>query len=226
MDKSAEKTIDSCLDEINYCREKIEKCKSMQRFCIGGMIASLIVIVLILFSPPVKPEPKLYTNYNPLHEVSQERIDNWKEVAYKNAKEAQEAREKIATLRARRAEEQARRDSATFSSTQVSRASSRTTQKTTYSVERWRYLVEKYFPANQVENALLVMQGESGGNPNAVSHTSDYGLFQINAPTWCKFFGVTREQLKDPELNVKLARVIYDRAGGWAPWVYARKIGL
>jgi len=92
-------------------------------------------------------------------------------------------------------------------------------------VERWRPLVKKHFPANQVNNALLTMKLESGGNPKAKSHTSDYGLFQINAPTWRKHFGVSTEQFYDPELNVKFARVIYNRAGSsWRPWVAVRGV--
>jgi len=92
--------------------------------------------------------------------------------------------------------------------------------------EQWRPLCEKYFGANANE-CLMVMKGESGGNPRAWSHTSDGGLMQINCPTWCKFFGTTKEGLFDPENNLKWAKVIYDRAGGsWRPWVYAQKIGL
>ena len=34
-----------------------------------------------------------------------------------------------------------------------------------YSVENWRYLVVKYFPPEQVENAMAIMSCESGGDP-------------------------------------------------------------
>ena len=47
-------------------------------------------------------------------------------------------------------------------------------------VEPWRDLVSKYF--SNVERALCVMDWESGGNPNAISPTQDYGLMQIHAP--------------------------------------------
>ena len=97
----------------------------------------------------------------------------------------------------------------------------------TSGVEQWRPLVAKYFPANQVDNCLAVMRGESGGNHRAYSYTADAGLMQINTSTWCGFFGVTTEQLFDPETNIRLARVIWDRAGGsWRPWTVSRKLGL
>lgn len=92
-------------------------------------------------------------------------------------------------------------------------------------IEQWRGLCSKYFP-EQVNNCLAIMNAESGGNPNAISSTQDYGLMQIHAPIWCGFFGVTSEQLQEPETNVRLARVIYDRAGSWRPWSTARKLGL
>lgn len=93
-------------------------------------------------------------------------------------------------------------------------------------VEQYRPLVEKYFPKGEVDNALVIMAHESGGNPNAVSRTNDHGLMQIHAPLWTNFFGVTTEQLKDPNLNIELAYKIWDRAdgkvgngqGSWKAW--------
>jgi len=87
-------------------------------------------------------------------------------------------------------------------------------------VEQWRPLCEKYF-GNQANNCLKAMKRESGGNPRAVSHTQDYGLLQIHYPIWGKFFGISKEQLFDPETNVKCAKVIYDRSG-WYAWVTMR----
>jgi soluble lytic murein transglycosylase-like protein len=89
---------------------------------------------------------------------------------------------------------------------------------------KWKPLVQKYF-GNQTQNALRVMACESGGNPSASSHTDDHGLMQINAPTWCSFFGVSRQELQDPETNVKLASIIYQRSG-WRAWTCARKLGV
>lgn len=98
-------------------------------------------------------------------------------------------------------------------------------KKVADSVEQYRPLCQKYFP-EQVNNCLLVMKAESGGNARAYSRTHDAGLMQINVPTWSRFFGLTAEQLFDPETNIKCARVIYNRSGSWRPWVAARKLGL
>lgn len=81
-------------------------------------------------------------------------------------------------------------------------------------VEAYRPIVERVFPKNEVDNALTIMEHESRGNTNAVSSTDDHGLLQINAPSWCNYFGVTREQLKNPELNISLSYRIWDRADG------------
>ena len=94
---------------------------------------------------------------------------------------------------------------------------------TTTGVEQWRPLCEKHFPT-QTDNCLLVMKHESGGRPTVVSRTNDIGLMQINCATWCKWW--SKESLKNPETNMAAAKVIYDRAGSWYPWVAARKLGL
>ena len=93
----------------------------------------------------------------------------------------------------------------------------------TTGVEQWRPLCEKHFPT-QTDNCLLVMKHESGGRPTVVSRTNDIGLMQINCATWCKWW--SKESLKNPETNMAAAKVIYDRAGSWYPWVAARKLGL
>lgn len=93
-------------------------------------------------------------------------------------------------------------------------------------VDRWRSLCEKHFPGI-ADQCLAIMSKESGGNPTAYSPTNDAGLMQINVPTWGPFFGLTAEQLFDPETNMKCARVVYDRAGGsWRPWTVAASLGL
>ena len=92
-------------------------------------------------------------------------------------------------------------------------------------VEDWRYLIVKYFPPEQVENAMAIMACESKGNPNAVNHGDakitgypSCGLFQINGPTnW---------DWDNPETNVDRAvTMFYTR--GWTPWKNcAKKLGL
>jgi len=89
----------------------------------------------------------------------------------------------------------------------------------TSGVEQWRPLVAKYFPANQVDNALLTMSRESGGNPRAVSRTNDHGLFQINGGL--QTYG---EKIYDPEFNVSLAYNHYFKNRGWTPWCAVRGI--
>jgi len=92
-------------------------------------------------------------------------------------------------------------------------------------VENWRYLVEKYFPPEQVENALNIMACESGGNPKSVNEDDakitgypSCGLFQINGPTnW---------EWDNPEENIDRAvTMFYER--GWHPWFNCGiKLGL
>jgi soluble lytic murein transglycosylase-like protein len=79
-------------------------------------------------------------------------------------------------------------------------------------VEQWRGLVAAYFPG-EVDLALCVMAGESGGNPSALNPSGAAGLFQI-MPFWWNKYGGDRF---DPETNVAMARLIRD-AQGWSAW--------
>lgn len=97
-------------------------------------------------------------------------------------------------------------------------------------VQPWRPIVEQYFPADLVEEALAVMGCESGGNPDAVHPDSDAtGLFQFLAPTWvfssigAGFPGASR---LDAEANIAAAAWLVDHsvrighpAGRWGHWV-------
>lgn len=101
-------------------------------------------------------------------------------------------------------------------------------------------LVVKYFPADQVGNAMAVSRCESS-HSNAIgalnsNGTRDWGVFQLNdggtlqaALTRIKvsFNGTQDAQRRalDAETNVKAARAIYD-SRGWAPWVCAFKTGI
>ncbi len=52
-------------------------------------------------------------------------------------------------------------------------------------VEAWRPLVAEYFPAADVDHALCIMAGESGGNPDAKNPSSSAaGLWQFLRGTW------------------------------------------
>lgn len=57
-----------------------------------------------------------------------------------------------------------------------------------------------------------VIQKESTFNPNAVSYTgAGLGLMQVNPNIWLSTFGLTREQLFDPLINVRTgAKILYD----------------
>lgn len=94
-------------------------------------------------------------------------------------------------------------------------------------VERWRPLVEQYFPDKRVEEAMRVLACESWGNPNAVNPTSDAtGLFQFIPTTWvwasaaAGFGGYDRTH---PEANVASAAWLTSRDEGrgvdaWSAW--------
>ena len=87
---------------------------------------------------------------------------------------------------------------------------------TTFSanVERWRPIVAKYVPAQYVDKFLYAMQGESGGDPNALGDGGvAIGLMQIqdkrnfaNRPD--------KEYLLDPEQNIKYAAEQLGAANG------------
>lgn len=96
-------------------------------------------------------------------------------------------------------------------------------------VTRWRPLVEKYFPPELVDQALSVMQCESGGNPDATNRYSGAaGLFQFLKGTWAVasvragFAGYSRY---DPEANIAAAAWLVDYSirtnhprGAWGHW--------
>jgi hypothetical protein len=91
----------------------------------------------------------------------------------------------------------------------------------TYSatVERWRPLVEKYFPPELVDKALYVIQGESGGNPTIRGDGGvAIGLFQIQDN---RNFSTrpSAEWLENPENNIKYAAQQLGAASGkWSDW--------
>ena len=86
-------------------------------------------------------------------------------------------------------------------------------------VEQWRPAIAAY--DWNVEIMLRIMSCESGGNPNAVSHTDDHGLLQIHWPIWGPAFGYTRAQLHDPATNIDVAYRVY-KAQGYRAWVCYR----
>lgn len=96
-------------------------------------------------------------------------------------------------------------------------------------------LVRRYFPASEVGNAMAISRCESGhrnvvGAPNT-NGTRDIGVFQINdggtlqaalrgiGVSYSSLFDAQAKAL-DPDLNVRMARAIWDNRG-WQPWVCA-----
>lgn len=83
--------------------------------------------------------------------------------------------------------------------------------------------IRKHFPAAQHEKAIAVATCESGLNPAAQSPGGgNVGLFQINKQTWqgeVQRMGYQWNQMTDPYVNAKVARMVFDEAGGnWRPW--------
>jgi hypothetical protein len=83
-------------------------------------------------------------------------------------------------------------------------------------VERWRALVASYFPPETVERMLRVLRCESGGDPSIANREGSgaLGLLQI-MPFWQKTYP---GDYTDPETNIRIARLIWDRQG-WGAWV-------
>lgn len=169
-------------------------------------------------------------------------------VAYQAAAEADAAyRAALSDVeRAREAEERRRQEEQTSTSTTVPQATTTsgddgeaTTTTTTDQpddgpprairpeVERWRSSVAGYFPAGRVDEALLIIQCESNGDPNAVNPFSGAsGLFQFLPGTWAAATvgaGIEGASVFDPTSNIAAAAWLagYYEANGrdfWTPW--------
>lgn len=86
-------------------------------------------------------------------------------------------------------------------------------------VERWRPLVQKYFPPELVNKALWVIMYESSGNPdNPGDGGVARGLFQIqDNRAWPG--RPDAKYLDDPENNIRYAAQVLGAAkGNWAHW--------
>lgn len=104
-----------------------------------------------------------------------------------------------------------------------------------------RDLIERHFPADQVDNAMRVVEVESSFRPDAVNNTAypdrpgyrppgeghlpeySVGLFQINVRAHPAL--AAAYNLRDPAQNVAAAASIYNRQG-WSPWSAARVPGV
>jgi len=85
------------------------------------------------------------------------------------------------------------------------------------SAATWRPLVRWYWPASQVEYALVIMRRESGGRPSAYNPSGCAGLFQVS-----RYWYSSKWHFDpfDPEQNVKHAAMVW-RLCGWHAWVTA-----
>jgi len=100
--------------------------------------------------------------------------------------------------------------------------------------------VRKYFPADEVGNAMAISRCESG-HANRVSAPNsngsrDFGVFQLNdggtLQAALRTIGVStsgitqaRKKALETELNVRMARVIWG-SRGWQPWTCAAKLKI
>ncbi len=98
-------------------------------------------------------------------------------------------------------------------------------------VERWRPLVERFFPASRVEEALRIMDCESNGDPEAYNpYSGASGLFQFIPSTWATTApkaGYPDASPFDPEANTASAAWLanrYEQLGlyYWLAWTCRR----
>lgn len=101
------------------------------------------------------------------------------------------------------------------------------TQPASLTTDQIKYFASQQgFTGSDLNTAVAVALAESGGNP--ASHTVDsdddsYGLWQINmkgslGPSRMKQFGLkSPNELLDPNVNAKAARIIFNEHG-WKAW--------
>ena len=97
-------------------------------------------------------------------------------------------------------------------------------------------LVAAGWPRDQIDNALCVIEHESGFDPNCTydntNGTVDRGLFQINSiwvsdddPVWEVVGPLDLKRVFDPRYNAEYALAIFER-WGWNLWATASVCGL
>lgn len=100
-------------------------------------------------------------------------------------------------------------------------------------VERWRSLVQQFFPSNRVEEALRIIDCESNGDPNATNpYSGAGGLFQFLPSTWASAStqaGYAGYSVYDPEANIATAAWLANRYREmgydyWHPWNCKREL--
>lgn len=101
-------------------------------------------------------------------------------------------------------------------------------------VERWRSLVQAYFPSSRVDEALAVLGCESLGDADAYNpYSGASGLYQFLPSTWASTSpkaGFSGARAFDPEANIGTAAWLANRyqelgQGYWSPWSCRRVLG-
>lgn len=89
-------------------------------------------------------------------------------------------------------------------------------------VERWRPVVDRYFPEDRIDWALRILACESHGDPQAKNpNSSASGLFQHLARLWpqrAAAAGWENADVFDPFANIAVAAWLLDN-GGTSHWV-------
>ncbi|MDX1469195.1 MAG: transglycosylase SLT domain-containing protein [Acidimicrobiia bacterium] len=94
-------------------------------------------------------------------------------------------------------------------------------------VERWRGLVQQFFPSHRVEQALRILNCESNGDPDAYNpYSGASGLFQFIPSTWATTAhraGYPDASPFEPEANTASAAWLANRYGQlnlpyWMAW--------
>jgi hypothetical protein len=84
-----------------------------------------------------------------------------------------------------------------------------------------RALAARFFPAEEVDKAVLVAKCESGFNPMAYNPAGPYGgLFQHLETAWtsrASAAGYPGASIFDPEANTAAAYLLWS-SSGWSPW--------
>ena len=74
------------------------------------------------------------------------------------------------------------------------------------------------FRGENVKEAWAIAMRESGGRPNAISSTGDYGVFQFNRAAHHAAAWWDSKKLLTREYNVKIAYRMSKGGKWWGPW--------
>lgn len=74
------------------------------------------------------------------------------------------------------------------------------------------------FRGENVKEAWAIAMRESGGRPDAISPTNDYGVFQFNRAAHSKQEWWDSERLLTRDYNIKVAYRMSKGGKWWGPW--------